>query len=48
MIFNLSFNIRAPAKRQAVFPDTLAVIVMEKLVWKNVNFLQTTKVNLGY
>lgn len=35
-----------PAKRQAVFPDTLAVMVMEELVWKNVNFLQTAKVNL--
>lgn len=35
-----------PAKRQAVFPDTLAVMVMEELVWKDVNFLQTAKVNL--
>lgn len=35
-----------PAQRQAVFPDTLAVMVMEELVWKNVNFLQTAKVNL--
>lgn len=48
MIFNLSLNTVASAKRQAVFPDTLAVIVMEERVWKNVNFLQTTQVNLGY
>ena len=24
------------AKRQVVFPDTLAVMVMEEMVWKNV------------
>lgn len=43
---NLSFNIMTAVKRQAVFPDS-GCDVMEKLAWKNSNFLQMMTTNLS-